>query len=168
MFPLPLFFFLFRFFPPPKQSDQSCSRTQACRANTALLVATHREYCVDLLHLLHHLRHTRCSGSFVAMGKDPEKSFLHFISFLLQLFKGALYYCGKEEFEQKRWAFLIYHVLCSFLDDPDGPKLMNVTNKTDCLADPHNTWINRKYNFDNLGQVSARFQPVLDLDVLCP
>ncbi|XP_022257393.1 voltage-dependent T-type calcium channel subunit alpha-1G-like isoform X2 [Limulus polyphemus] len=45
----------------------------------------------------------------------------------VQLFKGKLYYC-------------------------DGPNVKNVSNKTECLADPRNEWINRKYNFDNLGQ----------------
>ncbi|XP_013787213.2 voltage-dependent T-type calcium channel subunit alpha-1H-like, partial [Limulus polyphemus] len=46
----------------------------------------------------------------------------------VQLFKGKLYYC-------------------------DGPTLKDVHNKTQCLAaDPRNEWVNRKYNFDNLGQ----------------
>ncbi|XP_076326543.1 voltage-dependent T-type calcium channel subunit alpha-1G-like isoform X2 [Tachypleus tridentatus] len=45
----------------------------------------------------------------------------------VQLFKGKLFYC-------------------------DGPDVKSVKNKTDCLADPRNQWINRKYNFDNLGQ----------------
>lgn len=45
----------------------------------------------------------------------------------VQLFKGALFYC-------------------------EGPDVRFVRNKTDCLADPRNHWINRKYNFDNLGQ----------------
>ncbi|XP_076324934.1 voltage-dependent T-type calcium channel subunit alpha-1H-like isoform X2 [Tachypleus tridentatus] len=45
----------------------------------------------------------------------------------VQLFKGKLYYC-------------------------DGPNVKNVRNKTECLADPRNEWVNRKYNFDNLGQ----------------
>ncbi|XP_054168183.1 voltage-dependent T-type calcium channel subunit alpha-1H-like [Oppia nitens] len=45
----------------------------------------------------------------------------------VQLFKGSLYYC-------------------------EGPKAKNVRNKTECMSDPRNRWINRKYNFDNLGQ----------------
>ena len=28
---------------------------------------------------------------------------------------------------------------------------MGVTNKTECLSRPGNVWVNRKYNFDNLG-----------------
>lgn len=27
-----------------------------------------------------------------------------------------------------------------------------VHNKTDCLSDSHNQWVNRRYNFDDLGQ----------------
>lgn len=45
----------------------------------------------------------------------------------VQLFKGAFYYC-------------------------DGPDIKNVRNKTDCLADKRNVWLNRKYNFDDLGK----------------
>lgn len=45
----------------------------------------------------------------------------------VQLFKGAFYYC-------------------------DGPDIKNVRNKTDCLADPRNHWVNRKYNFDDLSK----------------
>ncbi|KYQ53200.1 Voltage-dependent T-type calcium channel subunit alpha-1I [Trachymyrmex zeteki] len=45
----------------------------------------------------------------------------------VQLFKGAFYYC-------------------------DGPDIKNVRNKTDCLADKRNMWLNRKYNFDDLGK----------------
>lgn len=45
-----------------------------------------------------------------------------------QLFKGSFYYC-------------------------EGPNIRNVRNKTDCLtADPRNVWVNRAYNFDDLGQ----------------
>uniref|UniRef100_A0A5S6PYG9 Voltage-dependent T-type calcium channel subunit alpha n=1 Tax=Trichuris muris TaxID=70415 RepID=A0A5S6PYG9_TRIMR len=33
-----------------------------------------------------------------------------------------------------------------------GPNVANVVNKTDCLSDPHNRWVNHRYNFDNLGQ----------------
>jgi len=43
------------------------------------------------------------------------------------LFKGAFYYC-------------------------EGPDIKNVHNKTDCLADKRNMWLNRKYNFDDLGK----------------
>ncbi|XP_043279954.1 voltage-dependent T-type calcium channel subunit alpha-1G isoform X2 [Venturia canescens] len=45
----------------------------------------------------------------------------------VQLFKGAFYYC-------------------------DGPDIKHVRNKTDCLADKRNVWLNRKYNFDDLGK----------------
>ncbi|CAK9796450.1 Voltage-dependent T-type calcium channel subunit alpha-1H [Anthophora quadrimaculata] len=45
----------------------------------------------------------------------------------VQLFKGAFYYC-------------------------EGPDIKNVRNKTDCLADKRNVWLNRKYNFDDLGK----------------
>ncbi|XP_076162993.1 ca[2+]-channel protein alpha[[1]] subunit T isoform X2 [Ptiloglossa arizonensis] len=45
----------------------------------------------------------------------------------VQLFKGAFYYC-------------------------DGPDIKSVHNKTDCLADKRNVWLNRKYNFDDLGK----------------
>lgn len=45
----------------------------------------------------------------------------------LQLFKGSFYYC-------------------------EGPNLKNVTTKSDCLESKENNWLNRKYNFDDLGQ----------------
>ncbi|XP_053202085.1 voltage-dependent T-type calcium channel subunit alpha-1G-like isoform X3 [Panonychus citri] len=45
----------------------------------------------------------------------------------VQLFKGALFYC-------------------------EGPDVRFIRNRTDCLSDPRNRWVNRKYNFDNLGQ----------------
>jgi hypothetical protein len=45
----------------------------------------------------------------------------------VQLFKGAFYYC-------------------------EGPDIKNVRNKTDCLLDKRNLWLNRKYNFDDLGK----------------
>ena len=45
----------------------------------------------------------------------------------VQLFKGAFYYC-------------------------EGPDIKSVRNKTDCLADKRNVWLNRKYNFDDLGK----------------
>lgn len=45
----------------------------------------------------------------------------------VQLFKGSFYYC-------------------------EGPDVKNVKNKTQCLADSRNDWVNQKYNFDNLGQ----------------
>lgn len=45
----------------------------------------------------------------------------------VQLFKGAFYYC-------------------------EGPDIKNVRNKTDCMADKRNVWLNRKYNFDDLGK----------------
>jgi len=45
------------------------------------------------------------------------------------LFKGTFYYC-------------------------DGPDLSAIRNKSDCINQgPPFRWINRKYNFDNLGQV---------------
>jgi len=49
----------------------------------------------------------------------------------VQLFKGTFYYC----------------------DGPDPLEIMRtVKTKDDCLLDHRNRWINRKYNFDNLGQ----------------
>ncbi|XP_071550558.1 voltage-dependent T-type calcium channel subunit alpha-1G-like [Panulirus ornatus] len=45
----------------------------------------------------------------------------------VQLFKGSFYYC-------------------------DGPNLKNIITKSDCLQAQGNLWINRKYNFDDLGQ----------------
>ena len=43
------------------------------------------------------------------------------------MFKGAFYYC-------------------------EGPDIKNVKNRTDCVADKRNQWVNRKYNFDDLGK----------------
>lgn len=45
----------------------------------------------------------------------------------VQLFKGTFFYC-------------------------EGVNIKNVKNKTDCLSIPGNVWINRKYNFDDLGK----------------
>ncbi|XP_066907873.1 voltage-dependent T-type calcium channel subunit alpha-1G isoform X3 [Halyomorpha halys] len=45
----------------------------------------------------------------------------------VQMFKGSFFYC-------------------------EGPNIKNVKNKTDCLAIVGNQWINRKYNFDDLGK----------------
>ncbi|XP_067118736.1 voltage-dependent T-type calcium channel subunit alpha-1H-like isoform X2 [Centruroides vittatus] len=45
----------------------------------------------------------------------------------VQLFKGSFYYC-------------------------EGPDVKDIKNKTQCLEDKRNEWINQKYNFDNLGQ----------------
>ncbi|XP_031625019.1 voltage-dependent T-type calcium channel subunit alpha-1G isoform X2 [Contarinia nasturtii] len=45
----------------------------------------------------------------------------------VQLFKGTFYYC-------------------------EGISVKHVKNKTDCLSIPGNVWINRKYNFDDLGK----------------
>lgn len=45
----------------------------------------------------------------------------------VQLFKGTFYYC-------------------------EGINIKHVKNKTDCLSIPGNVWINRKYNFDDLGK----------------
>ncbi|CAC5424663.1 CACNA1G [Mytilus coruscus] len=45
----------------------------------------------------------------------------------VQLFKGSFYYCK-------------------------GLNVRHVVNKTECLSDPHNKWVNQKYNFDDLGQ----------------
>ncbi|XP_050718751.1 voltage-dependent T-type calcium channel subunit alpha-1G-like isoform X6 [Eriocheir sinensis] len=45
----------------------------------------------------------------------------------VQLFKGSFYYC-------------------------EGPNLKNITTKSDCLESKENLWLNRKYNFDDLGQ----------------
>nr|XP_042899987.1 voltage-dependent T-type calcium channel subunit alpha-1G isoform X2 [Parasteatoda tepidariorum] len=45
----------------------------------------------------------------------------------VQLFKGSMFYC-------------------------EGPAASKVRNKSECLEDSRNLWLNRKYNFDNLGQ----------------
>ncbi|XP_041977978.1 voltage-dependent T-type calcium channel subunit alpha-1G [Aricia agestis] len=45
----------------------------------------------------------------------------------VQLFKGAFFYC-------------------------EGANIKNVKNKSDCLAIEGNVWVNRKYNFDDLGK----------------
>ncbi|XP_075973762.1 voltage-dependent T-type calcium channel subunit alpha-1G-like isoform X2 [Anticarsia gemmatalis] len=45
----------------------------------------------------------------------------------VQLFKGAFFYC-------------------------EGANIKNVKNKSDCLAIDGNVWVNRKYNFDDLGK----------------
>ncbi|XP_073996715.1 ca[2+]-channel protein alpha[[1]] subunit T isoform X3 [Rhodnius prolixus] len=53
----------------------------------------------------------------------------------VQMFKGSFYYC-------------------------EGPNIKHVKNKTDCLADEKNVWLNRKYNFDDL------FKALMSLFVL--
>lgn len=45
----------------------------------------------------------------------------------VQLFKGTFFYC-------------------------EGENIKGVKNRTDCLSYPGNVWINRKYNFDDLGK----------------
>ena len=63
-----------------------------------------------------------------------------------QLFKGTFFHC-------------------------EGPDLTDVETKSDCLSKGQGyRWINQKYNFDNLGQVSVTFlvyvyskQPILGL-----
>ena len=35
-----------------------------------------------------------------------------------------------------------------------GPSVKHIVNRTQCEKDTANTWVNQKYNFDNLGQVS--------------
>jgi voltage-dependent calcium channel T type alpha-1G len=45
----------------------------------------------------------------------------------VQLFKGTFFYC-------------------------EGENIKGVHNKTECLERPGNAWINRKYNFDDLGK----------------
>ncbi|XP_065204837.1 voltage-dependent T-type calcium channel subunit alpha-1H-like isoform X2 [Planococcus citri] len=45
----------------------------------------------------------------------------------VQLFKGTFFHC-------------------------EGPNIKNIHNKTECLRDPQNVWVNRKYNFDDLGK----------------
>lgn len=45
----------------------------------------------------------------------------------VQLFKGMFFFC-------------------------EGVQIKTVRNKTDCLSIPGNVWINRKYNFDDLGK----------------
>lgn len=34
----------------------------------------------------------------------------------------------------------------------EGPNIKHVRDKTECLADKKNTWVNQKYNFDDLGK----------------
>lgn len=45
----------------------------------------------------------------------------------VQLFKGTFFYC-------------------------EGINIKHVKNKSDCLSIPGNVWVNRKYNFDDLGK----------------
>ncbi|XP_075158330.1 ca[2+]-channel protein alpha[[1]] subunit T [Haematobia irritans] len=45
----------------------------------------------------------------------------------VQLFKGTFFYC-------------------------EGENIKNVSNKSECLSIPGNAWVNRKYNFDDLGK----------------
>ena len=45
----------------------------------------------------------------------------------VQLFKGTFFYC-------------------------EGENIKGIKNKTECLSIPENAWINRKYNFDDLGK----------------
>lgn len=47
--------------------------------------------------------------------------------YVLQLFKGAFFYC-------------------------EGANIKTVRNKSECLAIEGNVWVNRKYNFDDLGK----------------
>ena len=56
--------------------------------------------------------------------------------FIFQLFKGTFYYCK-------------------------GPNVRLVKNKTQCLEGKRNIWVNQKYNFDSLGQVSIMFTYIL-------
>ncbi|KAG1665024.1 Voltage-dependent T-type calcium channel subunit alpha-1I [Nymphon striatum] len=55
------------------------------------------------------------------------KNILEYHGRYFGLFKGSFFYC-------------------------DGPDVEFIRNKTECLADPRNTWFNRRYNFDDLGQ----------------
>jgi hypothetical protein len=48
------------------------------------------------------------------------------VLFFSQLFKGMFYYC-------------------------EGENITNVRNKSDCISNK-NKWVNRKYNFDDLGK----------------
>lgn len=54
-----------------------------------------------------------------------------------QLFKGKFYYC-------------------------EGADTRNISTRAECRA-AHYRWVRRKYNFDNLGQVSATCPPSPDL-----
>jgi hypothetical protein len=54
-----------------------------------------------------------------------------------QLFKGKFYHCL-------------------------GVDTRNITNRSDCVAANYR-WVHHKYNFDNLGQVSAAHLPWSDL-----
>uniref|UniRef100_A0A336LAT1 CSON006236 protein n=1 Tax=Culicoides sonorensis TaxID=179676 RepID=A0A336LAT1_CULSO len=47
---------------------------------------------------------------------------------------------GKEAYFSSGWNIM------------DGSHLVNVTNKVECLEYEGNVWINRKYNFDDLGK----------------
>ena len=61
----------------------------------------------------------------------------------LQLFKGRFYYC-------------------------EGPDVHEIKNKTDCLnKGPPYRWVNRKYNFDNLGQVSLGQNDFFIIAIFC-
>ena len=59
----------------------------------------------------------------------------------------------KKHNHHQIWNIMIFIFLLWFFSKIDGPKSRFAHNKTECLSDPRNTWINRKYNFDNLGQV---------------
>lgn len=50
-----------------------------------------------------------------------------YLMIFFQLFKGAFFYC-------------------------EGANIKSVKNKSDCLAIEGNVWVNRKYNFDDLGK----------------
>lgn len=60
------------------------------------------------------------------------------VSLNLQLFKGKFYHCL-------------------------GVDTRNITNRSDCVAANYR-WVHHKYNFDNLGQVSATHPPSPDLN----
>lgn len=77
--------------------------------------------------------------AFCATSAADELTVRSFVSCVpLQLFKGTFYYC-------------------------EGADVRSVKTKADCLKDPHNHWVNRKYNFDNLGQVSIWTQRCIKL-----
>ena len=55
----------------------------------------------------------------------------------VQLFKGMMFHCV-------------------------GPAIVNVTDKAECLEQEGNKWVNQRYNFDNLGQVTYCWSWTLD------
>lgn len=76
-----------------------------------------------MLHFLYHFWNPRGTGNF--SHNFEERIGFNDVGF--QLFKGAFYYCK-------------------------GENSRGIRNKTECLTDPNNMWVNQKYNFDDLGK----------------